>query len=72
MQKINDKTKTMILDQKSSGSRPDRTTKEDFNKAQKPVSRMIYRLLLFFLYQFISNNFKQDVSKTVSRFLFYF
>jgi hypothetical protein len=72
MQKINDKVKIMILDQKSSGSKPDRTTKEYFNKAQKPVSHMIYRLLCFMLYQFISNNFKQNVSNSVSKFLFYF
>ena len=52
----------LILDQKSSGSRPDGTTIGNFKRHQKPVSLLIYRLFLFLSYQCKSNNFKKNVS----------
>jgi hypothetical protein len=62
----------LTLNQRAQGSNPCRPTKRDFISYLKPVNHLIYRLFKFFFDQFRSNNFKENVSKTVSHFLIYF
>lgn len=61
----------LLWEQGVAGSNPATPTERDFKWNQKPVNLLIYRLFRFLSYQCKPNNFKKNVSNTVSLFLYY-